>query len=348
VTALKGAALTQFVKAPAPDVVCALVYGPEHGLVAERARMITLAVAEDLDDPWRSVTLSDQEAGDAARLTDEAAAISFTGGRRAVRVRSAVPALAAAVTSLLAAAEAGTLRGAGLVVIEAGDLKKTSALRKICEKSPAAAAIPCYPEAGRDTMAVIRRQLADEDLMIGDEALMLLTSSLGEERGILRREVEKLILYKGTRAQRQKAEEASADDVRACLAEVASDDAGTAMLAFSGRVGPLSAALFDAEELGTSPVSLLRQAQGRALRLLPAAKAMAGGERAEAAMKRMRPAPFWKEEGETKRQLERWPNAALESALESLYDAEAGTKVTGAPARLVAERVLLRIAKGPE
>ncbi|MCQ8186287.1 DNA polymerase III subunit delta [Parvularcula maris] len=345
-TALKGAALKQFLEDPAPGVVCALVYGPEQGLVAERARMIAKAVAEDLDDPWRSVTLSDQDASDAAKLTDEAAAQSFLGGRRAIRVRSAGPQLAGAVTSLLTAAEAGTLQGAGLVVIEAGDLKKTSALRKVCEKSTAAAAIPCYAEGGRDAMAAIRRQLADEDLTIGDEALMLLSVALGESRGLLRQEVEKLILYKGTRAQRQSTEEVTPEDVRDCLAEVAQDDAGAALAAFSGRTAPLSDILFGAEELGTSPVTLLRQAQNRVLRLLPAAKAIQSGDNAAGAMRKMKPPVFFKEEAETKRQLERWTAGGLEAALTKLYEAEAATKITGAPARLIAERALFEIARG--
>ena len=196
-TALKARDVKGFLANPDPAILCVLIYGPEQGLVHERATSLAKLIAEDLDDPWRVANLSDQDAADPARLTDEAAAQSFLGGRRVVRVRGASTGLSSAVTSLLKAAEAGTLDGAGLVIIEAGDLKKSSALRKVCEASPRAAAVPCYAEGTRDSMAAIREQCAEEGLQLTDEAAMLLANALGEDRSLLRQEVEKLILYMG-------------------------------------------------------------------------------------------------------------------------------------------------------
>jgi len=59
-----------------------LFYGDDAGLIRARARAMTVAVAGALDDPFRVAEL-DRE--DIARLPDEAATLSLTGGRRVVR-----------------------------------------------------------------------------------------------------------------------------------------------------------------------------------------------------------------------------------------------------------------------
>lgn len=344
-TALKGKDIERFLATPDEAAVCALIYGPEQGLVHERAERLAKQVAEDLADPWRVTSLSDQEASDAARLTDEAAAQSFLGGRRVVRVRAAGAGTSGAVEALLTAAEAGTMQAAALVIVEAGDLKKSSALRKVCETSPKAVAIACYPEGFRDTMAAIRAQCAEEGLDLSGDAAELLTSALGDDRGLLRQEVEKLILYKGVQGQRTDDDQISSDDVAVCLADVPHEDSfAISSLALSGNTKALSAAMAEAEASGTSVISLLRLTQNRINRLLPAAEAMASGQGAGAAMKAIRPPVFFKEQDAVTEQLRKWPLPRLERAAAAIYEAEKACKRTGAPAQAIAERVLLRLA----
>ncbi|MEM7741772.1 MAG: DNA polymerase III subunit delta [Pseudomonadota bacterium] len=345
-TALKARDVDGFLRSPGGDIIVALIYGPEQGLVHERATRLAKQVAEDLADPWRSISLSEQEASDAARLTDEAAAQSFLGGRRVIRVRAAGAGVTGAVGSLLKAADAGTLPSAGLVVVEAGDLKKSSALRKACESSARAAAIGCYPEGERDMMGAIRQQLADEAITISDEAMTMLLATLGDDRGVLRQELEKLVLYCGPKAARDgEPYEVTMDDVARCLVGAPQEDSfSIASLALSGRPKGLSEALAAAQEAGMSVVSLLRMTQTRIQRLLPAAAAIAQGEAAGAAMKRMKPPVFFKEQEETLRQLKAWPLRRLEWAAEEVYRAEAACKRTGAPDQSIAERALLRLA----
>ena len=81
----------RFAKAPPSELRAALVYGPDSGLVNERLRLLATSVVEDLGDPFRVVELSGSELrSDPARLADEAAAISFTGGRRLVKLRATI------------------------------------------------------------------------------------------------------------------------------------------------------------------------------------------------------------------------------------------------------------------
>ncbi len=75
---------------PPKGLMAALVYGPDAGLVQERAEKLLKSVVPDLTDPFNVADLSEAVLlADPARLADEAAAISMMGGRRVVRVRGA-------------------------------------------------------------------------------------------------------------------------------------------------------------------------------------------------------------------------------------------------------------------
>ena len=120
-------ASTEFLRRPDPAIRAVLLYGPDAGLVRERADALARtglprsAATRSASPSLAARTL----AADPARLADEAAQISLMGGRRVVRVREAGDALATLFARLLAEAP-----GDALVVVEAGDLPARSALRR--------------------------------------------------------------------------------------------------------------------------------------------------------------------------------------------------------------------------
>ena len=80
-----------FVRQPSPAVRVILVYGPDQGLMRERAKSMAASVVEDLNDPFNVAVLSsDALKEDPARLSDEANAMSMMGGKRLVRVEGRV------------------------------------------------------------------------------------------------------------------------------------------------------------------------------------------------------------------------------------------------------------------
>src|SRR5215510_15367104 len=87
---VKASAAERFVGHLPSSLVAALVFGPDQGLVRERATAVAKTVTADLNDPFRVAELDESILeSDPARLWDESAALSMTGGRRVVRVRSA-------------------------------------------------------------------------------------------------------------------------------------------------------------------------------------------------------------------------------------------------------------------
>jgi DNA polymerase-3 subunit delta len=144
-----------YIAKPDPKLRAFLVYGPDSGLVRERAESLAKSVAPDLDDPFRVMTLPGSAlASDPARLNDEMAALSFTGGRRLVRVKDASDALGGLFGSLLDAPPAGD----SVAIVEAGELAGRSALRRVFESAKNAVAFHCcraqpIPGAPTSTLA---------------------------------------------------------------------------------------------------------------------------------------------------------------------------------------------------
>ena len=270
----------RFSAAPPKNLRAALVYGPDSGLVQERAEKLMKSVVPDLADPFNVSDLSDTVLeSDPARLADEAAAISMMGGRRVVRVRGAGNALAPLFETFL-----DDPPGEALVVVEAGDLAKSAALRKLFEEDDAAAAIPCYPDTARSLEDLVRDVMRAEGFSIAPDALADAVSRLGSDRGVSRRELEKLALY----CQGQKS--ISLDDVRAVMgdeagarAEEAADAAG------GGDFARLDLALERLWTAETSAVAVIRGAMGHFQRLAQVKENIERGENLDTAIKRLRP-----------------------------------------------------------
>ncbi|MGM4912440.1 DNA polymerase III subunit delta [Rhizobium sp. 768_B6_N1_8] len=171
-----------------------LIYGPDRGLVSERAGMIAGKTGIDQNDPF-SVTKLDvgdlqKEPG---RLVDEAQSIGLFGGEKLIWVRGGANEkyLVDAVAFL-----SGASLEAVSIIIEAGDLKKGSALRKTVEAARSATvAIPCYADDGRALNALIDNELSAEGLGITPAARQALVALIGGDRIASRNEIRKLALY---------------------------------------------------------------------------------------------------------------------------------------------------------
>jgi DNA polymerase-3 subunit delta len=186
---LSGGQIERFLRQP--NLPVALVYGPDQGLVRERAERLIAAVLDDPKDPFRLSELSAEVLrGDPGRLLDEARALCLVGGRRVVRLRQAGDQAAAACRALLAVEPLESL-----VVIDAGELGPGSSLRRAIEGAGNAAALPCYRDEARDLGTLVDRLLADDGLQLEADARAYLVEHLGADRGVTRSELAKLALY---------------------------------------------------------------------------------------------------------------------------------------------------------
>jgi DNA polymerase-3 subunit delta len=326
----------RFVRSPDPNIRGILVYGPDSGLVRERVEALARSVVEDPKDPFRVADLTARQLeADPARLADEAAAMALTGGRRVVRVGEAGDALSGLMKSFLA-----DPAGDALVLVQAGELSPRSSLRKVFESAGLGAALACYRDDQRSLSAVITEMLAEHDLTATSEAMAYLSASLGGDRQLTRRELEKLILYKaGTGGS------VDLEDAVACVGDSAAltlDDLALAVA--GGDLAGLERTLLRSLEAGSSPVAILRVVARHFQRLHIAAGGIAAGLAPGEAVRRLRPPVFWKMVERFTAQCSAWSTPPLARALERLLQAEAACKETAAPAEVIAARALLEIA----
>lgn len=242
-----------------PSWLVVLIYGPDQGLVSERSAALARAATGGSDDPFLLVRLDGADlCSDPMRLIDEANTIGLFGGRRVIRVSPAPRPMTAAVAPLLKDPPRNAL-----IILEAGDLQRSHALRVMIEKSPVALAAPCYSDDARSIDALIDPILKEHGLQIDRDARALLVSRLGADRQLSRREIEKLAIYSHGGTQVRNA------DIEAVVGDMSARDIDDVIdCAFAGDSAGLDHAYTRLRAGGADPGTLLVFALRHALSLI--------------------------------------------------------------------------------
>ena len=335
---LKPQAIDGFLARPDARIATVLLYGPDAGLVAERARALAGRVVDDLADPFRVSELSADELRAAPRrLVEEAQALCLMGGRRLVRVRDAGDLASAAVRDLLALPTQE-----GFVILEAGDLGGSSSLRKLVEDAATAMAVPCYRDEAAALGGLVRALLAEHRLRAGADVADYLESHLGGDRAVTRAEIAKLALYMADRPGVVVTLEDAAALVGDSSAMGVEDAVHAAVLA---RRPELDRALDRLLAEGEAPVRLLRAAAAL-LRLLRLSGGLATAS-IESVLAGARPPIFFRHRPVFAEALRRWSPEALAAALAMLQAAELRCKTAAAPDALICRTALAQLAAFP-
>jgi DNA polymerase-3 subunit delta len=190
---IKAHEFDQFAKRRARDYRIVLIYGPDRGLVSERASELAKLTGVDMTDAFSFMRLDASDiTSDPGRLFDEANSTGLFGGEKLIWIKGAGAdkTLSEAVSGL-----AENPPSNAWIIIEAGDLKKGANLRKAAESAAAAIAIPCYADDAKALNSLIDQELSAAGLRITADARMALQECLGGDRIASRNEIRKLMLY---------------------------------------------------------------------------------------------------------------------------------------------------------
>jgi DNA polymerase-3 subunit delta len=337
-TAIAVKDIDRFITRPDPAQPIVLVYGPDAGLVRERVDALVRASVDDPNDPFAFVRIGGEDlSANPSRLVEEANTIPLFGGRRAVLLRvnpryNIAPALAT-----LIAAPSPDCR----VIIEAGELRKTSPLRTMCEKAKTAAALPCYLDNAQAISSLIDEEMRAANLTLAPEARAALTALLGGDRLASRSELRKLAVFAMGR------ERVELDDVRAVVAD-ASDQAvdGVIDAAFAGETRDVETEFGKARGSGSSPAAIVSAAIRQVASLHKMKLAVEGGDSIEWAMKRGAPPVHFTRMDAVGAALRTWSPPRLLRAMAQLADASLDMRRNSDLAETIAQRTLLSIAVG--
>lgn len=306
-----------------PAIRLILLSGPDESA----SRSLALEALKALGDPTDPMALTDFTAdelkSDPAKLADEAASVSMFGGRRVIRVTGAADNCAEAVRILLAAPVAGNP-----VVMLAGDLSKTSSLRKLAEESPQALALHSYPLTGSDLDRWLQAEARSQGLRLDSQVTDRLISATGGDTGILASELVKFALFLDATPEAPKALERT--HLAALGADSAEEDMGllvNAIIAGNGAAAERQLRLLE----GSSSIPALRSLARRLLQMAEARAAVDRGQQPQAAVKALRPPIFWKDVDMVAAALRNWPLPRIRKALSALIAGEQAIKTRGGP-----------------
>lgn len=335
---LSGTKADGFIRKPDPKVRAILLFGPDGGLIRERAKLLVNHFADESDPFAVTEMTGDALRRDGAALSDAANALSLMGSAAVVNVRDIGDAVVQVVDDWLDA-------GAGVhpAVFEAGELAPRSKLRSLFEKRADTAAIGCYPDEGRDLAGVVREHMTANGITLDRDALPVLLSRLGTDRLAIRQELDKLVMYAGGPGS---AATVSVADIEAAIGDVKTaslDDIAFAV--GGGNQTALGIALDRAFSEGATAVGIIRAVQ-RHLDRLHQAKALAQSEgNMQSAIKKLRPPVFFKVAGAFEAQARAWAPADLARAMTLLLETERDCKSGLDIERAICERSLLQLTQ---
>lgn len=332
-TAIKKS-IGRWVDQPDANIRFYLFHGPD--VAQSRALGTRLVSALGAN---RFMIISNSIKTDPAALADEAGALSLFGGRRVIWVEPAGEDIAEGVAALL---EAPALENP--VVAIAGDLKKSSGLRKLAEASRDAVAYAAYLPEGQDAERMVVDLGRRLGLKISPPVAARIAVACGADQAIAERELEKLSLYLDSSPNSPKdLEQDAVDAIGAVQSE--GNFLNLADLALGGDISGLLDELSRLSASGSEAIPAARSLQRRLLLLAQARARMERGETSAAALASLGQALFWKQKDRIAAMLERWSAADLATAAERSGKLERQLIFSNAPAAEALGEELLAVGR---
>ena len=332
-TALKAHEVARFLARPDLSEGIFLAYGPDGGLVRETAQRLIRHLSGD-DPAAANISVFDGSdlASDPGQLLIEARSGSLFGGKRIIRVRNAGKALVMPLTQLR------DDPGGTAIVLEADNLPPRDALRALVEAAKLGRALPCYPDSDETLMALMRETFNQAAIRIDTDVIPILRDSLGNDREVTRRELEKLVLYAS------KTKVLTREDVLTLCA----DNGALAMDAIldatgSGHAEKLEMALNRALAAAINPQQLLATLANHFANLRRWRSEMDGGKPPRAVLDGLRPKPHFSRISGLEQQLRLWSDPALAIAGERILQAVSDSRRRPALAETVLRRTTLAL-----
>lgn len=314
------------------DVDVVLLYGTDDGEIYHTLTQLKKILGIS-SDSLNAITLTKESLKKTPFLaTDEANTTSLIAQRRFLFIPEDVSFPVSSLQHFL-----DQKKTDALLIIQGGNLSKTSALRQESEQNPRILAISCYQPTIPEIQAGILAYLKQNHKKITSPVVAELLKKIPLNQQLMKQELDKLLLYVGEKA------EITLPDIQACIAN--NSDVSLENLCISladGRVAEVqqTASIFlETEESETNLFWTIRDYFERLLLILSDNSAPAS----QVVKKYLKPAQF-RLERPLAQQTRFWTQDTVLSTLNKLTQLEELTRQTGYPKNTIILQTLIGIA----
>ena len=330
---VKAEDFDRFINRQHGPVFIYLFHGTDPGLIHERAKSAVKKSIADIVDAFQLVRFSgDEIASKPGLLADETATIGLFGDSRAIWIEVGAKSIIEALEQQIA-----NPPSACKIILQAGNLKPASPLRKLLDGSKLSASVGCYPDGPAELGRLVEATLRAQNLTIAPHVRDYLVSILGNDRLITRTELDKLCLYAMGQGEVSLSH----------IAEIMNDAAPSALdeaidAAFSGERFKIEILCERVFRDGVDAAYLLSTALGHAMRLHRIRLEIDSGGQTDQIMNRS--GLFYLRKQTVQSYISRWTTAKIQSSIETLQEAVVRTRIYNNLGTNLSTRALWKIS----
>ena len=157
-----------------------LIYGQNKGLVREKSQIIINTYKDENTEIIKFE--NDELIQEPGKLINEFNTFSLTS-------KDKVEVIAEFLETLK------DIDSNNIIIFETGELTPRSKLRKSCEKESNIGVLACYFDTERDIQDLVNEAFKKENIKISRDIILHISKHLGNERHIIKNEIEKIILF---------------------------------------------------------------------------------------------------------------------------------------------------------
>ena len=310
-----------------------LVYGQNKGLVREKSQTIINSYKNDETEIIKFE--NDELISEPGKLSNEFNTFSLTAKKKILHILNTKDNLTEIITNTVIDNQAST----SLIVFETGELPPRSKLRKFFEKEKHLGILACYFDTEQDVKGLIETTFKKEDMLINTDISLLIAKHLGNERHIIKSELEKIILYLKDK------KEFKAEDILKCLGQ--NEDFGFDNLNYNlcdGNVVKLDKIINQLYLQGINPVALLRSVDKHFQKILFVNQKIDSGMNLNESFSKLKPPIFFLYINQFKNQVKKWKTSLCYKAIERIMETEKLCKLNSKISKIVCWRTLRNIA----
>ena len=309
-----------------------LVYGQNKGLVREKSQTIIDTYKDDQTEIIKFE--NDELISEPEKLSNEFNTFSLIAEKKIIHVLNTKDNLTETITNTI-----NNQDSTNLIIFETGELIPRSKLRKFFEKEENLGILACYFDTERDVQDLIETTFKKEDISISRDISLLIAKRLGNERHIIKSELEKIILYLKDK------KEFKAEDILKCLSQ--NEDFGFDDLNYNlcdGNVVKLDKIINQLYLEGINPIALLRSAGKHFQKILFVNQKIDSGMNLNESLSQLKPPIFFLYINKFKNQVTKWRTILCYKAIERIMETEELCKLNSKISKIICWRTLSNIA----